>query len=93
MVALVETAKPAVVIFECSGIVDIEYTALRGLINFEKKLAQSGIALWLTALNPAALEVVNRSSLGATLGHDRMFFNLQQAVATFESRKTQTGQL
>lgn len=85
---LVEAAKPTVVIFECSGIVNIEYTALRALINFEKKLAQNGIALWLTALNPAALEVVNRSSLGATLGRERMFFNLPRAVATFNE---QTG--
>ncbi len=89
---LVETAKPAVVIFECSGIVDIEYTALRALINFERKLAQNGIALWVTALNPAALEVVNRSSLGTTLGRERMFFNLQRAVAAFEARATLAGQ-
>jgi len=59
---------------------------LRALIGAEQKLAQQGIELWLAALNPAALEVVNRSPLGATLGRERMFFTLQAAVAAYEVR-------
>jgi hypothetical protein len=56
------------------------------LIAFEKTLSQSGITLWLSALNPEALKVVEQSPLGATLGHQRMFFNLQQAVAAYEAQ-------
>jgi hypothetical protein len=40
--------------------------------------------LWLAALNPAVLEVVQRSKLGAVLGRERMFFNVEGAVEKFE---------
>jgi sulfate permease, SulP family len=83
---LVTAASPKVVIFECSGIPDFEYTALRSLIGFEKKLGKNGISLWLSALNPAALNVIQSSSLGATLGRQRMFFTLQEAVAAYEAQ-------
>jgi len=86
LTALVSAAKPKVVIFECSAIPDFEYTALRALTAFEHKLSQSGITLWLSALNPEAFSVIERSPLGATLGHRRMFFNLQQAVAAYEAQ-------
>ena len=39
------------------------------------------------ALNPKALNVVKRSPLFATLGHERMFFNVQQAVETYLKTK------
>ncbi len=87
IVTLIEAAQPQVVILECSGIPDFEYTALRTLNNAERKLAQRGIGLWLSALNPAALAVVNRSPLGATLGRERMHFNLQRAVAAYAARQ------
>jgi len=86
LTALVSAAKPKVVIFECSAIPDFEYTALRALTAFEHKLSQSGITLWLSALNPEAFSVIERSPLGATLGHSRMFFNLQQAVAAYQTQ-------
>ena len=40
--------------------------------------------LWLAALNPEALKVVQRSKLGKALGRDRMFFNLEVAVERYE---------
>jgi SulP family sulfate permease len=83
---LVEEAHPEVVILECSAIPDFEYTALQTLIEAEEKLRESGITLWLTTLNPAALSVVNRSPLGKVLTTDRMFFNLRDAVSAFEKR-------
>jgi anti-anti-sigma factor len=86
--ALVEEAKPEVVILECSAIPDFEYTALQALIEAERKLREGGVALWLTALNPQALNVVERSSLGQALGSGRMFFNLREAVTAFEKSKT-----
>lgn len=83
--ALIDEAKPRVVVLECSAIPDFEYTALRGLTALEKTLSDRGIVLWLTMLNPAALKAVERSPLGQTLGHERMFFNLREAVARFEA--------
>ena len=83
---LVDDAKPQVVILECSAIPDFEYTALKSLITAEEKLRNLGASLWLAALNPAALRMVERSALGQILGHERMFFNLQDAVRAYETR-------
>ena len=81
---LIEQARPSVVVIDCSAVIDIEYTAVKMLIEAEAKLRDEGIALWLAALNPEALEVVQRSKLGETLGRERMLFNLATAVERFE---------
>jgi SulP family sulfate permease len=81
---MVRESRPRVVILECSAIPDIEYTALRGLAAAEEKLRAEGITLWLSALNPEAFKVVERSPLGKALGHERMFFNLREAVKAYE---------
>jgi SulP family sulfate permease len=86
LAALVEEARPKVVILECSAIPDFEYTALRALTRAEEKLRAAGISLWLTALNPKALQIVRRSPLGPAVGDSRMFFNLRDAVKAYESR-------
>ena len=81
---LIQETKPKVVVLDCRAVIDLEYTALTMLEAAEKKLRTEGIELWLTALNPNVLEVVQRSGLGAALGRDRMFFKLQTAVETYE---------
>ena len=48
---------------------------------------EHGISLWLCTLNPPALEVVRCSPLGRTLGSERMFLNLREAVQAYESQK------
>jgi hypothetical protein len=53
------------------------------LTDAEKKLRESGMTLWLAALNPAALDVIKRTSLGKVLGRQRMFFNVEQAVSVW----------
>jgi sulfate permease, SulP family len=88
--ALVDDARPEVVILECSAIPDFEYTALQALTKAEQKLREGGIWLWLSALNPEALSVVKRSPLGKALGTDRMFFNLRDAVKAYEKRAVTT---
>ena len=81
---LVEQAKPSVVVLDCSAVIDMEYTAVKMLIEGEEKLRRDGIVLWLAALNPEALAVVQRSKLGETLGRERMVFNVQAAVEKYE---------
>jgi MFS superfamily sulfate permease-like transporter len=81
--ALIEEAKPQILLFDFSAVPNIEYTALKVLIDFEEKLRERGITLWLAALNPKALEVVKRSPVFATLGYERMFFNVEQAVERY----------
>jgi SulP family sulfate permease len=86
MRALVDQAKPRIVILECSAIPDFEYTVLRALGAAEEKLRHAGVSLWLASLNPEALKVVERSPIGAALGHERMFFNLPEAVKAYEAK-------
>ncbi len=82
---LIEEKQPQVVVLECSAIPDFEYTALQMMANFEEKLRERGITLWLANLNPEALAVVERSPVGKRLSHKRMFFNLEQAVEAYQA--------
>src|SRR5262249_39868495 len=84
--ALILTANPRVLLFDLSAVPDIEYTALRAITELEEKLREKEITLWLAALNPSALEVVGRSPLGKTLGHERMFRSIGEAVAAHTSK-------
>jgi high affinity sulfate transporter 1 len=88
---LVDEAKPRVVALDLSGLFDLEYTALKALIEAEQRLREAGVSLWLVGLNPGVLEVVQRSSLGETLGPDRMHFNLEIAVEKYLASKTKGG--
>jgi len=88
--ALIHEAQPRVLVIECSAIPDFEYTALEMLAGFEERLREQDITLWLAALNPEPLDVVERSPLGATLGHERMFFNLEQAVEAYQAKQLDT---
>lgn len=78
---------PQVIVLECSGIPDIEYTALVMLTESEENLRARGISLWLAAVNPDLLKTIERSPLGAALGHERMFFNLHKVLEAWQARK------
>ena len=67
------------------GVFDLEYTALKMLTDAEKKNRENGVMLWLVGLNPGVLGVVQRSPLGEALGRETMFFNLEQALARYQS--------
>ncbi len=82
---LVEEAKPRVVGLDLTGVFDLEYTALKMLIEAERRFRESGISIWLVGLNPAVLTVVNRSTLGKTLGPERMHQNLEIAVQKYQA--------
>jgi high affinity sulfate transporter 1 len=83
---LVREAKPKVLLLDCGGIPDFEYTALKMLDEGESKLAEEGVELWLAALNAEALALVQSSALGARLGRDRMIFTVAQAVDRYLTR-------
>jgi len=80
---LLEETKPKVVALDLSGVFDLEYTALKALIEADKRLGEHGVSVWLVGLSPAVLETVQRSSLGQTLGRERMHFNLETAVQKY----------
>jgi len=83
---LVEHSKPKVVVLDCRAVTDLEFTALKMLAEAEQKLRLAGTELWLAAMTPAVFAMVERSSLGATLGRERMFLNMQAAVDNFQKR-------
>ena len=82
---LVDEMHPRVFALDLSRVHDLEYTALKMLIDGEQRMRDSGVDVWLVGLNPEVLEVVRRSPLAATLGRERMHFNLAMAVAHYES--------
>jgi high affinity sulfate transporter 1 len=90
MKPLIAQTKPKVVALDLSGVTDLEYTALKMLTEAEKRSREHGLLLWLVGLQPGVLAVVQRSSLGETLGRERMFFNLEQAVAKYQASLTDT---
>ncbi|MCP9848650.1 SulP family inorganic anion transporter [Cyanobium sp. Morenito 9A2] len=85
----IDAAQPKVVVLDCSAVIDIEYSALRMLIEADSRFARHGISLWLAALNPQVLAVVQHSELGERLGRERLLFNVEEAVERYER---QTGQ-
>ncbi len=83
---LVEAAKPRVVALELGGVPDLEFSALKMLTEAEHRLGELGVSLWLVKLNPSVLAMVQRAPLGATLGRERMLFNMETAVARFAKK-------
>jgi len=91
LLPLVEAAGPRVLAIDFSAVPDIEYSALKMLIEGEERLRERGVLLWLVALNPEVLGMVQRSSLGETLGRERLLFNLQTAVDRFRFQDAAQG--
>jgi MFS superfamily sulfate permease-like transporter len=80
-------AKPGVVALHLRGVYDLEYTALKMLTEVEATLRANGTVMWLVGLNPGVLTMIRHSPLGQTLGHERMFFNLEQAVTSYQASR------
>lgn len=81
--ALIRQTHPSVVAVDASGVLDMEYTALKMFAQVAERQAQHGIQLWLVGMNPRVLAIVQRSPLGQMLRREGMFFNLDIAVARF----------
>jgi SulP family sulfate permease len=53
------------------------------LVEAEKRSRERGIRVWLVGMNPEVLLMVQKSSLGETLGREGMLFNLEAAIAKY----------
>jgi SulP family sulfate permease len=84
---LIHEIRPKVLVLDCGAIPDFEYSALKAMSGFEQKLKDEGITLWVADLNPMPLLEIERAPLGKTLGHERMFFNLQAAVEKYQEQE------
>lgn len=90
VIPLIEEAQPRVVALDLSGVFDVEYTAMKMLTEAALRRREAGIELWLVGLTPDVLATVRRSPLGEALGHEQMFFNLEDAVARYCAAYGQT---
>ncbi|MFL6547921.1 MAG: SulP family inorganic anion transporter [Povalibacter sp.] len=86
---LVSEMKPRVVALDLSGVFDLEYSALKMLIEAERRQREAGVQLWLVGLSPEVLAVIRRSPLAASLGRDRLLFNLEVAVKNYQHLQAQ----
>jgi SulP family sulfate permease len=84
---LIAAAQPKVVAFDLSRVFDLEYSALKMLIEAEQRQRAAGITLWLVGLNPQVYAVIQRSPLGEILGRERMMFDLEIAVDRYQQRR------
>ena len=82
---LIREAQPKVIAVDASGVLDLEYTALKMLANLAKRSNEHGIQLWLTGMTPRVLAIVQRSPLSQLLREDGMLFNLEIAVSRYLS--------
>ena len=82
---LIRETLPKVVAVDASGVIDLEYTALKMFAQIAQRQRQHGIQLWLIGMNPEVLAVVQRSPLGQILRRDEMHFNLEIAVRRYLS--------
>ena len=80
---LVREAQPTVVAVDASGVLDIEYTAVKMFAQLAKRQSQRGVQLWLIGMTPRVLTIIQRSPLGQLLGREGMHFNLEIAVARY----------
>ena len=80
---LVRETQPKVVAVDASGVLDMEYTALKMFTQVAQRQSQDGVQLWLVGMNPVVLAVVQRSPLGQLLQREGMHFNLEIAVARY----------
>jgi anti-anti-sigma factor len=88
----VQEADPKVVALDLSAVFDLEYTALKMLVQAEKKNQERGIRIWLVGMNPDVFSMIQKSSLGEVLGREGMHFNLETAVAEYLRETSATGQ-
>jgi len=89
--ALMAEAKPRVLVLDLRAVFDLEYSALKMLIDAEARGRANGVELWLGALQPKVQAVVMRSPLAVSLGPERMFSSIDTAVTKFRTQYRDAG--
>lgn len=83
--ALMVETKARVVVLDLRAVFDLEYSALKTLIDAETRARAAGVQLWLAAMQPDVEAIVMRSPLGEAVGPARMFSSLDTAVTKFRT--------
>jgi len=82
---LIAAAKPRVLVLDLRAVFDLEYSALKMLVDAEARGRAAGVELWLGAMQPEVLAMVKRSPLGEAIGPERMFNSIDTAVTRFRA--------
>jgi MFS superfamily sulfate permease-like transporter len=82
--ALVAKHRPSVLALDMSRVPDIEYSALKMLMEGERRMTDGGVIVWLAALNPRVLDCIRSSALADRLGQDRLLFNARAAIRKYQ---------
>lgn len=82
---LIAEAGAKVVVLDFSGVFDLEYSAVKALIEGEKRQREAGMTIWLTGLTPDVHATIQRSRLGKLLGRERIVSSLENAVDRFRA--------
>lgn len=85
--SLIAKYKPEVLVLDMSRVPDLEYSALKMLIEGDERLTTQGGIQWITSLNPNVLKVVRQSVWHQAL-EGRMFFNNQLAIEHYQNSRT-----
>ena len=82
---LIAEAGAKVVVLDLSAVFDLEYSALKMLIEGEARQRAAGVMVWLSGLTPDVYASIQRSALGKTLGRERLVYNLEIAVDRYRT--------
>jgi len=82
---LIAEGRPRVVVLDLRAVFDLEYSALKMLIDAEARGRAAGVQLWLGAMQPDVETIVKRSPLGVALGPERIFNSIDTAVTRFRA--------
>lgn len=79
------TSQPGshTVLLDLRGVFDLEYSALKMIVDAERRQRKSGLKLIIAAPNEQVRGMLMRSDLGESLGEDGIFDSLDMAVAHY----------
>lgn len=81
--------QPKVLTLDLSRVTDIEYSALKMLMEAERRAEEQNTTLWLAGLNPEVLKMVRHAGLADRLGEERLLFNSRRAIAQYQEWQAQ----
>jgi high affinity sulfate transporter 1 len=89
--ALVVEHRPKVLAVDMSRVPDIEYSALKMLVDGEQQMTEEGVTVWLAALNPSVLAGIRSSALADRLGPERLLFNARAVIKKYQGSDISNG--
>ena len=70
-------------VLDLRSVFDLEYSALKMLVESERRLRASGIQFFIASPNAEIRGMLMRSQLGESLGPDSIFYSLDMAVSHY----------